>query len=125
MDYVQFYCHCSRTKQRFIVSGYVKDDILVWAAAFIPKPGTVANAPPALTRSYKGSDTSRFRCPCCEISGPPLQSTWRCADCNAMHCQGTDRAGLCHGACGTCAYPRSAFVPSDGLQIQLAQGHDR
>lgn len=127
-EYVQFYVHCSRTKQRYIVSGYVKDNVLVWAAAFIPKPGTTPNTSSALpSRAYASFDVSKFRCPCCETPGANATSysSWICQQCGAQHCMGTDNSGNCHGACGNCVHPRSSFNGKVTNSVQVAQGHDR
>lgn len=127
-EYVQFYVHCSRTKQRYIVSGYVKNNILVWAAAFMPRPGTTLNASAPLSRSYAGFDVSAFRCPCCETPGVnngTNHSSWICSTCGAQHCMGTDNNGNCHGACGKCVYPRASFDGAASTVVQVATGNDR
>jgi len=125
-DYVQFYVHCSRNKQRYIVSGYVENDILVWVTGFIPRPGTTPHNPSPAIRNYAKFDASKFRCPCCETSGSNSTgfASWHCQTCGAEHCMGTDNAGQCHGACGNCVHPLSAFTSRPNATVQLAQGHD-
>lgn len=130
-EFLQFYVHCSRTRQRYIVSGYVQNGTLHWAAAFIPKPGYSAPAlPPPSAASYSSIDSSKFRCPCCETSGANNGTKfgmWTCSTCGSVHCMGTDNLGNCHGSCGqpTCIHERAKFDNPAPLSVQIAQGHDR